>query len=82
MDREVRPGDIVHVTVTDAKPHFLIADAGITAHRRTKAGDNSEVGQLPTTAPVGVGLGLPTIGAPAQTPSGDAGAPSGCCTTY
>ena len=32
IDREVRPGDIVHVTVTDAKPHFLIADSGITAH--------------------------------------------------
>ena len=65
IDGEVRPGDIVHVTVTDSKPHFLIADSGITRHRRTKAGDNSAAGQVPTTAPVGVGLGLPTFPQPA-----------------
>lgn len=64
IDGEVRPGDIVHVTVTDSKPHFLIADSGITHHRRTKAGDNSAAGQVPTTAPVGVGLGLPTFPKP------------------
>lgn len=60
----IRPGDYVTVTVTDAKPHFLIADSGVHEHRRTKAGDNSEIGQVPTTT--GVGLGLPTlrIGAP------------------
>ena len=69
----MRPGDIVTVTVTDAKPHYLIADSGITAHRRTKAGDNSEAGQVPTTAPVGVGLGLPQFGKPAAAPA------SGCC---
>lgn len=28
----------------------------------------SAAGQVPTTAPVGVGLGLPTIGAPAPQP--------------
>jgi len=66
IDGEVRPGDIVHVTVTDSKPHFLIADSGITRHRRTKAGDNSAAGQVPTTAPVGVGLGLPTFSKPRQ----------------
>ncbi|QPK82539.1 tRNA (N6-isopentenyl adenosine(37)-C2)-methylthiotransferase MiaB [Corynebacterium qintianiae] len=73
-DREVRPGDYVTATVTDAKPHYLIADSGITAHRRTQAGDNSEAGQVPTTAPVGVGLGLPAIGQPAAAP-----AAGGCC---
>lgn len=66
IDGEVRPGDIVHVTVTDSKPHFLIADSGITRHRRTKAGDNWAAGQVPTTAPVGVGLGLPTFSKPRQ----------------
>lgn len=64
IDTEIRPGDIVHVEVTGSTPHFLIADAGVTAHRRTKAGDNSARGELPTTAPVGVGLGLPQIGRP------------------
>ena len=65
----MRPGDIVHVTVTDSRPHYLIADSGIHAHRRTLAGDNAEAGQVPTTAPVGVGLGIPSIGAPKQAPS-------------
>lgn len=75
VDGEVRPGDIVHVTVTDSKPHYLIADSGITHHRRTKAGDNSAAGRVPTTAPVGVGLGLPTFTRPEPHPSsGDS-----CC---
>ena len=74
LDGEIRPGDVVHVRITDSKPHFLIADDGVLAHRRTKAGDNSAAGEVPTTAPVGVGLGLPTIGQPA------AEAPdSACC---
>lgn len=76
IDGEIRPGDIVHVTVTDSKPHYLIADSGVTRHRRTKAGDNSAAGQVPTTAPVGVGLGLPTFGAPAQIAPATDGA---CC---
>ncbi|MFC5089511.1 tRNA (N6-isopentenyl adenosine(37)-C2)-methylthiotransferase MiaB [Corynebacterium aquatimens] len=75
IDQSIRPGDIVEVDITDAKPYFLIADSGVLSHRRTKAGDNSEAGQVPTTAPVGVGLGLPTIGAPAPAP---AAAASGC----
>jgi len=74
VDGTIRPGDVVTVTITDSKPHFLIADAGVITHRRTKAGDNSEAGQLPTTAPVGVGLGLPGIGRPQQ-PASDAA----CC---
>ena len=65
IDRSIRPGDIITTTVTEAKPHFLIADAGVLTHRRTVAGDMSEAGKVPTTAPIGVGLGMPKIGAPA-----------------
>lgn len=64
VDGEIRPGDVVTVTITDSKPHFLIADSGVHTHRRTKAGDNSAAGKVPTTQPVGVGLGLPSIGVP------------------
>ena len=73
----VRPGDIVEVTVTGSAPFFLLADSGVHTHRRTRAGDLSEAGTVPTTAPipttgagpgagtvVGVGLGLPGIGRP------------------
>lgn len=67
VDRKIRPGDYVTVCVTDSAPHFLIADSGVLTHRRTKAGDNVEVGQIPTTAPIGVGLGLPKIGRPEKT---------------
>ncbi|MCQ9129138.1 MiaB/RimO family radical SAM methylthiotransferase, partial [Corynebacterium amycolatum] len=67
VDRKIRPGDYVTVRVTDSAPHFLIADSGVLTHRRTKAGDNVEVGQIPTTAPIGVGLGLPKIGRPEKT---------------
>ena len=65
IDRSIRPGDVITTTVTEAKPHFLIADAGVLTHRRTVAGDMSEAGKVPTTAPIGVGLGMPKIGAPA-----------------
>ncbi|MBZ8177980.1 tRNA (N6-isopentenyl adenosine(37)-C2)-methylthiotransferase MiaB [Corynebacterium sp. 3HC-13] len=61
VDGDIRPGDVVDVEVTGSAPHFLIADAGVLSHRRTKAGDMSEAGKVPTTAPVGVGLGLPQI---------------------
>ena len=64
IDQSIRPGDIITTTVTEAKPHFLIADAGVLTHRRTVAGDMSEAGKVPTTAPIGVGLGMPKIGAP------------------
>lgn len=64
IDRAIRPGDYVEVEITSSAPHFLIADSGVLAHRRTKAGDNVEAGQIPTTAPIGVGLGLPKIGKP------------------
>ncbi|GAS91109.1 tRNA (N6-isopentenyl adenosine(37)-C2)-methylthiotransferase MiaB [Mycolicibacterium brisbanense] len=65
---EIRPGDIVTTTVTAAAPHHLIADAPVTQHRRTRAGDAHAAGQRPRT---GVGLGLPRVGAPpVQPPSG------------
>lgn len=77
IDGTIRPGDVVTVTVTESMPHYLIADSGVANHRRTKAGDMSEAGKVPTTAPIGVGLGLPTIGKPAaaSAPAAD----DACC---
>ena len=66
LEGDIRPGDVVHTRITEAKPFFLIADSGITEHRRTRAGDMSAAGEVPTTAPIGVGLGLPSIGRPPQ----------------
>src|SRR5688500_5544986 len=59
----VRPGDVVETVVTDAKPHFLVADGALLAHRRTRAGDAAQAGVRPTTP--GVSLGMPRIGVPA-----------------
>ena len=67
IDGKIRPGDYVTVTVTESAPHFLIADSGVTGHRRTRAGDMWEAGNTPTTAPIGVGLGLPAVGRPSPT---------------
>nr|WP_265744213.1 tRNA (N6-isopentenyl adenosine(37)-C2)-methylthiotransferase MiaB [Gordonia liuliyuniae] len=75
---DVRPGDIVTSTVTEAAPHHLIADAGLASVRRTRAGDAHEAGTTPTTAPVGVGLGMPTIGAGPATESVSACGTGGC----
>ena len=61
VDQSLRPGDIIEVDVTAAAPHHLLADSGVISHRRTKAGNHYEAGIVPTTEPVGVGLGLPTI---------------------
>lgn len=63
----IRPGDIVHTTVTYAAPHHLNADGEPLSHRRTRAGDAAEAGRSPRTP--GVLLGLPTIGAPAAAPA-------------
>lgn len=63
-DPSVRPGDVVTTTVTEAAPHHLIADAGILAHRRTKAGDAHAAGQRPRS----IGLGMPGVG-PVATPA-------------
>jgi tRNA-2-methylthio-N6-dimethylallyladenosine synthase len=59
---DVRPGDIVHTTVTYAAPHHLNADGPLRSHRRTRAGDAWAAGRAPRTA--GVALGLPTVGVP------------------
>ena len=63
---DVRPGDVVETVVTDAKPHFLVADGPLVSHRRTRAGNASESGIRPTTP--GVGLGMPRIGVPEPLP--------------
>ncbi|MEU5674085.1 tRNA (N6-isopentenyl adenosine(37)-C2)-methylthiotransferase MiaB, partial [Micromonospora sp. NPDC047753] len=42
---QIRPGDIVHTTVTYAAPHHLNADGAPVAHRRTRAGDAAEAGR-------------------------------------
>nr|WP_269079453.1 tRNA (N6-isopentenyl adenosine(37)-C2)-methylthiotransferase MiaB [Corynebacterium epidermidicanis] len=73
IDGEIRAGDVITTTITGAAPFFLLADSGVHSHRRTKAGDMSAAGKVPTTEPVGVGLGLPRIGQPAAAP-----ATSGC----
>ncbi|WP_308194401.1 tRNA (N6-isopentenyl adenosine(37)-C2)-methylthiotransferase MiaB [Micromonospora salmantinae] len=67
----IRPGDIVHTTITYAAPHHLNADGPPVAHRRTRAGDAAEAGRSPRTP--GVLLGLPTIGAPPVAPAPVAG---------
>jgi tRNA-2-methylthio-N6-dimethylallyladenosine synthase len=66
-DRAVRPGDIVHTTVTYAAPHYLVADGPPVAHRRTRAGDAYEAGLTPRTP--GVLLGMPAVGAPGPSPT-------------
>lgn len=58
----IRPGDIVHTTVTYAAPHHLNADGPLRSHRRTRAGDAHEAGVITRTK--GVMLGLPGIGQP------------------
>jgi tRNA-2-methylthio-N6-dimethylallyladenosine synthase len=72
---QIRPGDIVHTTVTYAAPHHLNADGALVAHRRTRAGDAAEAGRSPRTP--GVLLGLPTIGAPPVV-----AAPTAGCATH
>ena len=54
----IRPGDVVTTLVTDAAPHYLIADGPILTHRRTRAGDAHEAHRRPGS----VGLGLPRAG--------------------
>jgi tRNA-2-methylthio-N6-dimethylallyladenosine synthase len=50
-DAPVRPGDVVHATVTYAAPHHLNADGPLVAHRRTRAGDAWEAtGSAPPLA--------------------------------
>ncbi|MEE2031079.1 tRNA (N6-isopentenyl adenosine(37)-C2)-methylthiotransferase MiaB [Rhodococcus chondri] len=69
IDTAVRPGDVITIVVSEAAPHHLVADTPILTHRRTGAGDRFEQGRLPRTPPIGVGLGLPKIGAPEPLPT-------------
>jgi tRNA-2-methylthio-N6-dimethylallyladenosine synthase len=63
----VRPGDIVHARITYAAPHHLNADGPLVSHRRTRAGDVWEAGEVVRTP--SVVLGMPTVGAPAPLPA-------------
>jgi tRNA-2-methylthio-N6-dimethylallyladenosine synthase len=61
----IRAGDVVTTVVTDAAPHYLIADGPILTHRRTRAGDAHEADRRPGSVGLGpprVGLGLPSVG--------------------
>ncbi|TQC43145.1 tRNA (N6-isopentenyl adenosine(37)-C2)-methylthiotransferase MiaB [Rhodococcus sp. WS4] len=69
LDGNIRPGDVVTIVVSTAAPHHLVADTPVLTHRRTRAGDSFEKGVTPKTPPIGVGLGLPQIGAPAPLPA-------------
>jgi tRNA-2-methylthio-N6-dimethylallyladenosine synthase len=70
---EVRPGDMVEVTVSYAAPHHLVADGPVASLRRTRAGDAWERRvSTASTSEVGVSLGLPTIGVPAPLPEAPA----------
>ena len=60
-----RPGDVVTTPVTYAAPHHLVADAGVAAVRRTRAGDAWEGTQQRDVAQeASTFLGLPGLGAP------------------
>jgi tRNA-2-methylthio-N6-dimethylallyladenosine synthase len=56
---EVRPGDVVEVTVDGAAPHHLTADGPPVSHRRTRAGDAWAAGH--EAHPNAVALGLPVV---------------------
>jgi tRNA-2-methylthio-N6-dimethylallyladenosine synthase len=62
----IRPGDVVEVEVTYAAPHHLVADGPVLAHRRTRSGD-AWAARTTVASPTSsaVGLGMPTVGAPA-----------------
>jgi len=62
---DVRPGDVVTTTVTYAAPHHLVADGEPVAVRRTRSGDVWQA-RTEDPAPVGVTLGMPSVGAPAE----------------
>jgi len=61
--RRVRPGDVITTVVTDAAPHYLIADGGVANHRCTRAGDAYGAGSAR-----GVGLGMPAVGLAGEPP--------------
>jgi tRNA-2-methylthio-N6-dimethylallyladenosine synthase len=63
---DVRPGDMVDVTVTYGAPHHLVADGPVHRVRRTRAGDAWAARSTPSRP--SVGLGMPSIGVPAPPP--------------
>ena len=69
---DVRPGDMVEVTVTRAAPHHLVSDAPVVSVRRTRAGDAWEARNGDPTSS-GVLLGLPTVGVPEPLPAATGG---------
>ncbi|KRV51470.1 (dimethylallyl)adenosine tRNA methylthiotransferase [Wenjunlia vitaminophila] len=68
-----RPGDMVTVEITYAAPHHLLAEGPVLAVRRTPAGDAWQRRTGSPSAPRGVLLGLPTVGAPAAPPAAGPG---------
>jgi tRNA-2-methylthio-N6-dimethylallyladenosine synthase len=66
---EIRPGDVVTTTVTYAAPHHLVADGQPVGVRRTRSGDAWEARRAAPPLPVGVTLGMPSVGRPAEPPS-------------
>jgi len=74
---DVRPGDVVTTTVTYAAPHHLVADGEPVQVRRTRSGDAWEARHAAPPAPVGVTLGMPSVGVPAERPA--VGSPLGDC---
>ncbi len=56
---------MVEVEITYAAPHHLVADGPVLAHRRTRSGDAWEARTAPSEPSTAVGLGMPTVGAPA-----------------
>jgi tRNA-2-methylthio-N6-dimethylallyladenosine synthase len=58
---------MVTVEITYAAPHHLLAQGPPSAVRRTRAGDAWESrNATPAPQPAGVMLGIPTVGAPAD----------------
>jgi len=70
-EQDVRPGDMVEVRITHGAPHHLVSDGAPLSVRRTSAGDawESRQGRIEVRS---VGLGMPTLGAPAPLPPAQA----------
>jgi tRNA-2-methylthio-N6-dimethylallyladenosine synthase len=62
-----RPGDIAEMIITYAAPHYLNADGGLVALRRTRGGDAWQASRSvsETPASTAVNVGMPTVGVPA-----------------
>jgi tRNA-2-methylthio-N6-dimethylallyladenosine synthase len=65
--RRPRPGDIAQLIITYAAPHYLNADAGLVALRRTPGGDAWQANRSASEGRTrsAVNLGMPTVGVPA-----------------